>query len=80
MVTEATMSTTAFPLFCRQHTDTAGTAATTIETGIYTVGAYPTAAADVSSAASGGIIEARRSPPRRFTSQVTIFELEDVLP
>ena len=81
MVTEATVSTTEIPFFCRQHTDTAGTAA--IETGVSTVDTYPTAAADASSAASGGIIEARTSPPRQFKSQEIIdsyFDLEDVLP
>ena len=56
MVTEVTLSTTEFRFFCRQRTDAAGTAATTIETGISTFGTYPTAAADASSAASRGII------------------------
>ena len=47
-----------------QHTASAGAAATTIEAGTFTVGTYPAAAADASSEASGGIIEARRSPIR----------------
>ena len=70
MMTEANVSITATvaisnnSFFCRQHTATAGATATNIEAGTFTVGTYPAAAVDASSAASGGMIETRRSPPR----------------